>query len=251
MASRGRKTLRTSWWAQQWLKNLESFGLAGRSSRVRSYVRNGNIQDIIISSGSITANVKGNRKDPYKVDIALKTLSPDEWEKVLDALAGKAIYSAKMLAGEMPDNIEEVFSALDVSLFPASANDLSARCTCEDWPEPCRHMAVVCYALALEFARNPFVLFKLRGMDKEQIIEAIRKRRTKDTGTLAVGDAKKVAEAEELSQSMEQDYNSQPVSQSGVNYWTGRMKNCDIKIVIEPPLVEQSILKRLGEPLFL
>jgi uncharacterized Zn finger protein len=249
MASRGKKTLRSSWWAQQWLKTLESFQCTDETGRGKSIARNGKVLDMQIYPGKVTAYVKGNRKIPYKIDIAIKTLLQDEWDKVLNALAGKAIFSAKMLAGEMPDSIEEVFTALDVSLFPKTAADLSAYCTCGDSGLPCRHIAVVYYALALEFARNPFVLFRLRGMDREQIIEAVRRKRAIGSEDVMIED-ENIVEDEELAGTMDQVRCSQADSQSFVNYWTGRMKNSDIKIIIEPPLVEQSLLKRLGEPPF-
>ena len=60
-----------------------------------------------------------------------------------------------------------------------------------------------------------------------------------------------IVEDEELAGTMDQVRCSQADSQSFVNYWTGRMKNSDIKIIIEPPLVEQSIIKKIGRaPVF-
>ncbi len=267
MACRGKKAFGSNWWAKQWLEALESCGWDSRLTRGRAYARNGNVLNVEISPGKVEAHVQGSRKIPYKVEISVKTLSQCEWEQVLDALASKAIFSAKLLSGEMPDNIEEAFSALEVSLFPRCAIELSAHCTCSDWANPCKHIAAVCYILAQEFDRDPFLLFKLRGMSREQIMEAIRNRRTSAAQPMA---AKK---EEDLPKEVEREYNLQndevsleekidekvkPVGCSSqhdhvslINYWTGKMKSMDIKIVVEPPLVEQSILKRLGEPPFL
>jgi len=244
MALRGRKSFGSNWWAKQWLEALESLGWDGRLTRGRSYARNGNVLDLEISPGKVEAHVQGSRKAPYKVEISMKTLSQHEWEQVLDALASKAIFSAKLLAGEMPDNIEEAFSLLEVSLFPRYAADLSARCTCPDWANPCKHIAAVYYILAQEFDRDPFLLFKLRGMNREQIMEAICNRRTSAARPIT---EKKY---EELPQEVESEGSSQHDGVSLINYWTGKMKSMDIKIVVEPPLVEQSILKRLGDPPF-
>lgn len=244
MALRGKKGFGSNWWAKQWLEALESFGWDNRLARGKAYARNGNVLDVEILPGKVKARVQGSRKTPYKVEIFMKTLSQNEWEQVLDALASKAIFSAKLLAGEMPDNIEEAFSSLEVPLFPKYAMDLSAECTCPDWANPCKHIAAVYYILAQEFDRDPFLLFRLRGMDKEQIMEAIRNRRAKSAE----------ATAEKKSEVSVREDEKENGSQSNVgslaNYWTGKMKSMDIKIVIEPPLVEQSILKRLGEPSF-
>ncbi|MFO7154520.1 MAG: SWIM zinc finger family protein [Caldicoprobacter oshimai] len=244
MASRGKKGFGSSWWAKQWLEALESFGWDSRLTRGRAYARNGNVLDVEISPGRVKAHVQGSRKTPYKVEISMKTLSQYEWDQVLDALASKAIFSAKLLAGEMPDNIEEAFSSLEVSLFPRYAMDLSAHCTCPDGANPCKHIAAVYYILAQEFDRDPFLLFKLRGMNREQIMEAIRNRRTSAAEPMT---AKKEGG---LPQEIEREGSSQHDAVSLINYWTGKMKSMDIKIAVEPPLVEQSILKRLGEPPF-
>lgn len=267
MALKGRMSFGSNWWAKQWLEAMESLGWGNRLTRGRAYARNGNVLDIEISPGKVKAHVQGSKKTPYKVEISVKTLSQQEWEQVLDSLASKAIFSAKLLAGEMPDNIEEAFSLLEVSLFPRYNTDLSAQCTCTDWADPCKHIAAVCYILAQEFDRDPFLLFKLRGMNREQIMEAICNRRTSAAQPMI---AKR---EEELSGEVERGSNiqnneisigekidekvrsvacgSQHDDCSLINYWTGKMKSMDIKIVVEPPLVEQSILKRLGEPPFL
>ena len=249
MAIKGTNILRSNLWARQWLKSLESYQRFDEKGRRKGVARSGNVRDMQICPGIIRANVKGSRKSLYKVDIRLNTLSRDEWEKVLDALSDKAIFSAKMLAGEIPDSIEEVFTSLDVSLFPRTAGELTAGCTCGDEAKFCTHVEAVYHALALEFARNPFALFRLRGMDKDQIIEAIRKRRITEPETVMAENEDMVGD-EEFTEADDQGRCSQLASQSYVNYWTGRMKNNDIKFTIEPSLVEQSILKRLGEPPF-
>ncbi|NIM07134.1 MAG: hypothetical protein GTN65_16315, partial [Armatimonadetes bacterium] len=59
-----------------------------------------------------------SRRTPYKVSIQVKALSDAQWEKVIDALASQALFTAQLLAGEMPQDIEEAFAAAGVSLFP-------------------------------------------------------------------------------------------------------------------------------------
>lgn len=265
MAWNGKKGFGSSWWAKQWLEALESFGWNSRLTRGRAYARNGNVLDIEISAGKVEAHVQGSKEIPYKVEIFIKTLSHHEWEQVLNALASKAIFAAKLLAGEMPNNIEEAFSSLEVSLFPRYTMDLSAYCTCSDPVNPCKHIAAVYYILAREFDRDPFLLFKLRGMNREQIIEAFRSRRTgsaepeatkREEGLFPEPNGERGRQGDQVSYGERIDEKEKQVACSSrddvslINYWTGRMKSMDIKIVVEPPLVEQSILKRLGEPPF-
>lgn len=54
----------------------------------------------------IEARVQGTRRTPYKISIQLTALSEAQWDKVLDALAEQAIFTAQLSAGEMPQAIE-------------------------------------------------------------------------------------------------------------------------------------------------
>jgi uncharacterized Zn finger protein len=92
-------------------------------------------------------------------------------------MAARAIFAAKLLAGEMPANIEEAFGEAHVSLFPTKGSDLKTECSCPDWSNPCKHIAAVYYIMAERFDEDPFLIFKLRGRTKEQIIAALRARR--------------------------------------------------------------------------
>src|SRR5260370_6446580 len=107
----------------------------------------------------------------------VEALSDQDWENVTEAMASQAIFAAKLLAGEMPKNIEEAFGAVKLSLFPTALKELETSCSCPDWANPCKHIAAVYYLLAERFDEDPFLIFKLRGRTKEQIIEVIREKR--------------------------------------------------------------------------
>lgn len=90
----------------------------------------------------------------------------------------EAIYAAKLLTGEMPADIEDVFAAAGVSLFPDNSKDLETSCSCPDWANPCKHVAAVYYLLGERFDADPFLIFAVRGRSKEQIIDVLRARRS-------------------------------------------------------------------------
>jgi uncharacterized Zn finger protein len=93
-------------------------------------------------------------------------------------MAYKAVFSASLLSGEMPQIIEEAFSDCGISLFPKKGADLETDCSRPDWSNPCKHIAVVYYLLAEQFDRDPFLIFKLRGKSNEEIVEALRSFRS-------------------------------------------------------------------------
>ena len=162
-----------SWWAKRWIQVLESFNIGSRLTRGRSYARRGQVLMIAIEKGKVTAKVQGSRPKPYDVSIEVKTLSKSEWSKVVEALGAQALFAAKLLAGEMPQDIEELFKEVGLSLFPSRLGDLETDCSCPDWSNPCKHIAAVYYLLGEEFDRDPFLIFALRGMDRDALISRL------------------------------------------------------------------------------
>src|SRR3954447_23009956 len=135
------------WWADRWIKSLERITDAGRLRRGRSYARGGQVLSIEESKGQIQARVQGSQSKPYKITIHLQPLSDGQWQAVLAALSERAIFTAQLLAGEMPQEIEEAFTAAGVSLLPSSRTELESTCSCPDWANPCKHVAAVHYIL--------------------------------------------------------------------------------------------------------
>ena len=166
------------WWSQRWLDLLDSYRFKKRLERARNYSRQGNVLSIEFKGAKVLARVQGSEVEPYKVSLSLDPFSDEEWGYVIETMSKKAIFAAKLLAGEMPQNIEEVFTANGLSLFPFTLSDVRSKCSCPDKANPCKHVGAVYYQLGDRFSEDPFVLFKLRGRTKEQIISDLRQLRS-------------------------------------------------------------------------
>jgi uncharacterized Zn finger protein len=162
------------WWSRRFISVLESYGMSGRLARGRSYARAGQVLDFELAQGKVTARVQGSRVRPYQVRIGVLPLTTAQWRRVQERLASQALFRAKLLAGEMPHEIEEVFDDCGTPLFPLIAGDLDMRCSCPDWGVPCKHLAAVCYVLAEEFDRDPFGLLAWRGKGRDELLAALR-----------------------------------------------------------------------------
>src|SRR4051794_16058160 len=125
-----------SWWAGRWIGALERLVDPGRLARGRSYARSGQVVKLDVGRGGVAALVRGSRRSPYSVSIRFAPLSDARWEKVVDAMAAEAIHAARLLGGEMPEQIEEVFAAAGASLLPAAKGDLATDCSCPDSANP-------------------------------------------------------------------------------------------------------------------
>lgn len=180
-----------TWWSARFIGGLESIGVGGRLSRGRAYARAGQVISLHAGPGSVQAQVQGSRPRPYQVRVGLSTFGKLEWGRVEQAMADSAWYAAKLLAGEMPTDIEEVFGLVGLALFPADLRELSMDCSCPDHEVPCKHLAAVLYLLAESFDADPFGVLALRGRDRETLLENIRARR----GDAPAGESAPVAES--------------------------------------------------------
>lgn len=220
-----------NWWATRWIKALERLVDSGRLRRGRTYARKGQVLSITETPSGIEAEVQGSRRKPYQVSIEVEDLGDEQWETVIDTLFEQAIFTAQLLAGEMPQEIEEAFDQAEVSLFPGTKGELITDCSCPDWANPCKHVAAVHYILGERFDEDPFMIFRMRGRTAEQILEALRARRGDETD-----------EAEEAP--------PVPLDEVLDTFWE-MPQTPHLASHIKPPVTEFPILKRLGQPSFL
>jgi uncharacterized Zn finger protein len=222
-----------NWWAQRWIAAMERLVDARRLTRGRAYARKGQVLSIEETKEGIAARVQGSRKTPYKITIRIAPLTDTQWEKVIDALAEQAIFTAQLLAGEMPQDIEQAFDAAQVSLFPSRRDDLKTDCSCPDYANPCKHVAATHYILGERFDEDPFLIFRLRGRTQEQVMAALRQRRAGETYS-----TEEETEEPEVVVPLEQQiahFFESPISLEGFS------------VSIHPPAIEMPLLKRLGE----
>ena len=230
------------WWSKRWVALLESFKIGERLARGRSYARKGQVISIDIQKGRVRSRVQGVQSEPYLVEIRVAKISRDDWEKVIDVMAEKALFAAKLLSGEMPKDIEDAFAEARLSLFPGK-KDLKTDCSCPDWSNPCKHIAAVYYLLAERFDEDPFLIFKLRGRTEDEIIEALRKRRMAIVEEYDLQDI-----PHDTSIDLDFAYEApKPLDECMETFW-------DIGEGLEalapspaPPKVPHAILKRLGD----
>ncbi|NJN55177.1 MAG: hypothetical protein HC804_10695 [Anaerolineae bacterium] len=202
----------------------------GRLQRGRSYARKGQVLSLEESQGKITAKVQGSQHTPYKITIKLSPLPEKDWEKVFAALAERPYFVAQLLAGEMPQEIEEAFKSVRLDLF-LSRRELSQNCNCSDWADVCKHLAAVHYILAERFDEDPFLLFRLRGKTQDEVL-----------ASLGTGDG-------EGETAVLPDYAlAPPLKDSLANFWQTELEGFAVHIA--SPQEPYPLLERLGEPGF-
>jgi uncharacterized Zn finger protein len=187
-ARTARGPIAQTWWSRRFVAVLEDIGLGNRLQRGRSYARKGQVISLDVDAGAVTARVQGSRPRPYRVRIGITAFGKPEWAKLERALAASAWYSARLLAGEMPEDIEEVFTAQGLSLFPAAAQEVSMDCSCPDWEVPCKHIAAAFYLLAEAFDDDPFTILAWRGRDRDDLLANLQAARSDGTPAADIAD---------------------------------------------------------------
>lgn len=180
--SKQRGAMAATWWSQRFVQVLESYGLGARMQRGRRYARQGQVISLDVEAGLVTARVQGSRATPYRVEIAWPALGSAEWTSVASAFAARAGFAARLLAGEVPPDLEAVFESAGVPLFPRQWSHLRAHCSCPDWENPCKHLAAVLYVFADRLDDDPWLLLAWRGRDRKAVLGGLRVQRRPAAG---------------------------------------------------------------------
>lgn len=219
-------------WADAWMDALAQFSHPGRMRRGRQFADKKHISKFMVRPGQIQAQVK-EEGNVYNVHIEMQQLDDATWDKLLSILASRAIFSARLLAGEMPKEVVQVFAEINAPLFP-QAEELHASCTCVDWQVPCKHLAGLYYWLADRFEENPFLLFQLRGRSKDDVLAALRAQRP----------------ASESPSADDETFVTPTLQASLATFWEIGPQTDHLSLNISAPTVNAPQLRRLGAPGF-
>lgn len=224
-----------TWWSARWTEVLETIGLGDRLHRGRSLARGGRVYSLEISPGEVAAEVRGHREEFHDVRIHMEPVPAASWRRLEEILARQALFAARLLAGEMPQPIEEAFAEAGLSLFPSEASELEAHCDCADPAVPCPHIAAVYYLMAERFDEDPFQILHFRGRSRDDLMAAL-KERWSESGP---------AEIASSGNSDRKDENDGELA----------ARFCDLSTRLEsltprltPPPIPEAVLRRLGPP---
>ena len=163
------------WWSKRWVSVFDAMPQDSRWRRGRAYARSGRVERISIHTGMVIAFVKGHQAPPYQVTIKWAPLSARNGEHIINTILERPVLIAKLLAGDMPHELEEMLSAIHLSLFPKSTKDLQSNCSCPDSANPCKHITAVYFALGQTFHEDPLLLLTLRGISKPEILSRLHR----------------------------------------------------------------------------
>lgn len=167
-----RITYGNTWWGNAFLNALTDIDLTNRLPRGRTYANTGKVLDVSMRNEVIHAKVKGTQRIPYRIKLTLPKLSDPQKNSIINELMHNPIYLSQLLNRKLPTGLAEFCAQHNIRIFPKSWHDLDFECNCPDWATPCKHQAAVVYMVSLEIDRDPFLVFKLQGLD---VFEALKR----------------------------------------------------------------------------
>lgn len=232
----------TSWAATRWLSRLVDRATPEALVEGIEYARIGQTRRIDAEPGKVFALVQGRAQHSYKVSIELPAHPHEGWERIIAAMSEQAVFAAKLLAGELPTTIEDVFGKLGLALFPREG-EIKTSCTCAE-PRPdsalpnCKHVACAALLIADRLASDPFQMFALRGISREDLFERLRQRRASaDGGSLPVYQPHIPGVS---------DLPARPIEECVEGFWEPGPELATLDLPIGRPVVSHPLLRRLG-----
>jgi uncharacterized Zn finger protein len=237
------------WWSRRFIAFLESAGIGGRLQRGRAYARRGQVIEFSLHAGKVSARVQGSRPRPYQVSLTVRPLTVAQWRAVEARLASQALFRARLLAGEMPAEIEQVFADCGAALFPEPSRDLTMSCDCPDWSVPCKHLAAVCYVLAEAFDDDPFAMLALRGKERTSLLAALRGSAAPGPGpgSRPAGPSPDTA-GTSPAQALLADVTGVPLADALADFWSPGMSQARLRALPASPAAPPDLLLRLASP---
>ncbi len=325
-----------AWSAQRWLRLVEDCAPNENLAEGLAYARLGQTKSLITSPGLISARVQGRLPFSYVTEIRLPLFTFQQWDQVLEAMVKEARPLAALLAGEVPQNIDDCFTQFRLHLFPAEPSHISLSCTCHraaatiaaqarnagqpghidqhpissDEPAPsvpapgavpapepvpvseipapalppeqpaevaaggplalntyrvptpiarphsdspwCKHICCVMALVAEKLSHDPFLIFQLRGLGKDDLLERLRQKRAVSTpGRQSTGLIESAGLDHPIPVYQPQiagvtDAVGKPLDQSADVFWEAGPELDTIELPVEPPAVSHPLLRRLG-----
>ena len=173
-------------WSEQFVGMLESLRMPATFQQGRRYARSGRVRSLSISTSLVTGLVGDDDGATYRARIAVRAFSAADWRRIERTLAAEALHAARLLAGDLPDDLDSLLAGFGLSLFPTDLTEIALECSCAGWQKPCAHVAATCYELAESFDADPFGILAWRGRGRTELLDNVRELRIAPEPAVAV-----------------------------------------------------------------
>jgi len=166
-----------NWWGAAWVDKMERLAEPSRFAGGAQYARTGFLPAIRFDGRTVAARVQVPHEPPYMVRISFDPFSREQWDGLLAEVRDRGALASSISSGDLPLEIQTAFSKANLRFMPERYVDLHLECACPDWLKPCKHLVAVWLKFARDFDHDPFLLFELRGLKRDELLAILRDRR--------------------------------------------------------------------------
>ncbi len=161
-----------SWLGKTWIQNLFRFAYdIKRMDRGRNYCKQGAVIHLSINANRVSAQVRGSYYETYDVNIRVDPLTAYGQSKLTEALQNRIEVLTELQQGRIPQSLKGILNNQSFGLFP-SPSDIFFNCNCPDWAGMCKHVVASLLSLGIRFDEAPKLLFDLRGLDLDEMVDS-------------------------------------------------------------------------------
>ncbi len=237
---------RLGWAGTRWVEAIRARVPGEVWKEAIDYAERGQTRRLETVVSGVSADVQGRPYRPYTTELFLRPFPHEKWDDAVRELVQSSIHAAKLLAGEMPETIQdEIFASLGLNLFPAGTEgealgEITCVCNCRETDAWCKHGVCIAAQLAEDIDKDPFLLFRLRGLEGEDLLEKLRQRRElENTGSSKPSSALRLPfPGDEVA--------AEPLESCVDSFWETPKGLDDIETTPRRPEVDHALLRRLG-----
>ena len=215
------------------------------------------------ASRAFQAQTQNRATGITNVEIRFPVLTDAQWDQVIEALSRQALYAAQLLDGTMPAEIEGVFATAGATLLPGASEEIVQSCsTCPPGTMPgtqlCRPLLAVYQQLGEMLREDPWLLLRLRGRDRQQVLAVLHERRNRTAPAPTTPTSATTSPAHEVQPGAfyrpgaapagQDQEPAPPLAAQLADFWGRRKVLEDIHYHLARPVVEHALLRRLGPP---
>lgn len=258
----GLAELRWSTLWQQMLQNLDLLPIGAKREGAKAEggrveigraEGQGRIRRIEVSKGMVRAEVQGRKQGRKQglcqVTIAFSPLRHQAWSELqtlfLQQAGGALPLDPQLLFSEK----DPLFSQVSALLLPSHSSEIQPRCSCCPPDEQqCPALQAVYDQVGVMLDEEPVLLLRLRGHDWQQLVQEIQEHRAGSYPHAPTGGNQlaNLGTKHELPTGRDPSGESDSLEAQGSNFWGSRRTLETFQHHIAPPLIDLTILRRLG-----
>lgn len=163
-----------NWWATRFVSVLEEYGENGRLTRAKHCARNGFGNNIRIGPGEVSMGILCTGSAARPVGLLFPRFSTEVWDTVINTITNDAALTGSLITGEFSRDLVDTLEQKEIFLIPDQYRSVRAYCHCSDDQNPCIHIAAAWYFLAEILDEDPWMLFLLHGMRREEVMSRVQ-----------------------------------------------------------------------------